>query len=203
MMTADDRGADEGALTVPVDRPPIAIVVLDGGADDSLLPPPPIGWTDPLTSTDGPRFWDRVISTEQARLRRYHRAATIALVEFVGIDELAGRWGREVAQQEFLKLAETLAREVRTSDYIARVERTRFAILLTESDQIAAINFVDRARSACEAQLGLAATVVRVGFGWAGSSATGHDPSAVDLVAVADLAARRLAADLGQPTSEG
>jgi diguanylate cyclase (GGDEF)-like protein len=193
--------AEDRAVPAEDGRSPIAFVV-HGDADDSLLPPAPAGWTDPLTSTDGPRFWDRVISTEEARVRRYRRAATIALVEFDGFSELAQRWGREIAEQTFRKVAATLAHEIRSSDYMARVERTRFAILLTESDEISAINFVDRARSACEAQLGLAADVVRVGFGWAGSSAARQDPASIDFKATLDVAARRLAADLARPATE-
>jgi diguanylate cyclase (GGDEF)-like protein len=158
-------------------------------AEDGLLPPP-VGWSDPLTGTDGPNYWQRVISTEEARIRRYHRSATIAIVAFDGLDELAERWGRDVATGMFVKLAGTLAREVRSSDSIARVEPRRFGILLTETNEVAAINFVERARSSCEAQRGLAANVLRVGFGWASLSVTD------DLPAVLDLAERRLAADL-------
>jgi diguanylate cyclase (GGDEF)-like protein len=162
-------------------------------AEDVLLPPP-VGWSDPLTGTDGPNFWQRVISTEEARARRYHRSATISIVAIDGLDELAERWGRDVATGMFVKLAGALAREVRSSDSIARVEPTRFGILLTETDEVAAINFVERARSACEAQRGLAANVLRVGFGWA--SLSGAD----DLLRVLELAERRLVADLaGSP----
>ena len=33
----------------------------------------PDGWTDVLTGADGPRFWDRIVLSEQARVSRYHR----------------------------------------------------------------------------------------------------------------------------------
>ena len=161
----------------------------DPTAEGWLLPPP-VGWSDPLTGTDGPRYWDRVISSEEARLRRSKRTATIVVIEFAGFDELARRWGHDAAASTFVKLARTLANEIRSSDYVARVERTQFAILLTETNEIAAINFVERARSACETQLGMARDVVRVGIGWSSPSAAGR------LAASFDVAAKRLASDL-------
>jgi GGDEF domain-containing protein len=78
---------------------------------------------------------------------------------------------------------------VRASDHIARIARTRFALLLTETDEIAAINIVERARAACEFQLG-ASDLVRVAIGWASPT------SAADLRAAIDLAAERLTDEL-------
>jgi diguanylate cyclase (GGDEF)-like protein len=188
--------------TSPSELAPVpleACVSSDPPADGSipppedLLPAPPTGWTDVPTGMDGPRYWDRVITSEQARLRRYRRPATIALAEIAGLDVLATRWGRDVADRLFVKLARALAGEVRSSDYIARIERTRFAVYLTETDEIGAINFVERARASCEALMGLARDDVRVGIGWA------SPPPKGGLSDAHEIAAERLAADLGRP----
>ena len=120
------------------------------GAATDGLPAAPSGWTDPLTGTDGPRLWDRVISSEVARVSRYHRPATVVLVDVAGLDDFARAWGTDVAERLFIQLARTMSVESRSSDHIARIDRTRFAILLTETDEIAAINFVERVRAACE-----------------------------------------------------
>lgn len=176
-------GTDADAL--PVDRLPA-----DGSEE---LLPPPAGWADVLTGTDGPRYWDRILASEQARLRRYRRPATIALAEIAGLDALARRWGPDVAERLFVKLARALAGEVRSSDHIARIERTRFAIFLTETDEVAAINFIERARAACEAHLGLARNDVRVGIGWA------SPPPKGGLADAHEVAAARLDADLVRP----
>jgi diguanylate cyclase (GGDEF)-like protein len=159
---------------------------------DQPFLPPPSGWTDVRTGTDGPRYWDRVITSEQARHRRYRRPATIALAEIAGLDVLANRWGPDVAERLFVKLARALAGEVRSSDHIARIERTRFAMYLTETDEVAAINFVERARASCEALLGLARADVRVGIGWASPPPNGG------LADANEFAAARLAADLAR-----
>lgn len=175
-------------MTEEQDRP--TAEALDGGPDPRPLPPVPAGWNDPLTGVDGPRLWDRVVSSEVARISRYGRTSTVALVEIRGLDEFAESWGEDAAERMFQRLARTLAVEIRSSDHIARIDRTRFAILLTETDEVAAINFVERARAACERQLG----AVRIGFGWASPS------GATDLRAAIDMAAHRLASELGPTT---
>jgi diguanylate cyclase (GGDEF)-like protein len=156
----------------------------------SLLPPPPTAWTDQMTGTDGPHYWDRVISAERARVRRYHRPVTVVFAEIAGLDRLTRQWGSDVAERALVIGARRLAKEIRTSDAICRLETGRFGILLTETDEIAAINFVERARTSCEGVLRSASDVLRIGFGWA------SPPSNGDLGDAVDLALRRLANDL-------
>ncbi len=151
IMTMDEHSMDE--------QPP-----------KTYQPPEPSGWSDPLTGTDGPRLWDRILGSELARVRRYHRPATVALVEVTGMDDVSRVWGEEIAEQAFIRVARKLAIEIRSSDHIARVDRMRFAVLLTETDEIAAINFVERVRQAIDQQPGEAG----VAIGWA-SPATATD----------------------------
>ncbi len=159
--------------------------------------PAPSGWSDPATGTDGPRLWDRLIISESARVRRYKRPATVVLVEVVGIDSLARLWGPRVAEHALAAAARILAREIRTSDHIARVDRLRFGLLLTETTEIAAINFVERARAACERDLQVATEAVNVAFGWA------SPPKSGDLSDAMALAAERLAAELAELADAG
>ena len=123
-------------------------------------------------------------------MRRYRRPATIALVEVVGLEAFARLWGADVAEPLFVDLARTLAVEVRSSDHIARIDRVRFGILLTETDEIAAINFVERARVSCERRAARAAGAVRVAMGWASPNATN------DLHKALEIAEQRLAEEL-------
>ena len=156
---------------------PLEIEIGDSGIQPNLLPGVPSGWTDALTGTDGPRLWDRTVSSEVARVSRYRRPVTVALIEINGLDRYARSWGIDVAERLFVQLARTMAVNVRSSDHMARVERTRFGLLLTETDEIAAINIVERVRAACEYQLGTS-DLVRIGIGWAGSSTTGSSSTA-------------------------
>ena len=153
------------------DPQPFDLEIMDGGTTPNLLPSIPSGWTDALTGTDGPRFWDRIVSSEVARVTRYRRPVTVALIEITGLDRYARSWGIDVAERLFVQLARTMSVNVRSSDHIARIERTRFALLLPETDEIAAINIVERVRAACEFQLG-SSGLVHIAIGWAGSSTT-------------------------------
>ncbi len=200
----EGAGQPEAMISIPIqpDAPdaPVVPAAQDGAEPGaprpieppSLLPPAPTGWSDPMTGTDGPRYWDRLISSERARVGRYRRPATVALVEVAGLEFLARQWGPDVAERALVIVARTLSREIRTSDHIARIETVKFAVLLTETSEIAAINFVERARARCDRDLGTSAELVRVGFGWASPPASG------DLADALSLAAERLSEDLGQ-----
>ena len=158
-------------MTDEVDVPEIAPPVVR--RPSTYTPPEPAGWSDPLTGADGPRFWDRVLASEAARSRRYDRPATVALIEIVGLEAFVHAWGAAITERTFVRLARTVATEIRSSDHIARIGRTRFAVLLTETDQIAAINFVERVRSSCEGQVG----ELGIAIGWASPAQTSdlHD----------------------------
>jgi diguanylate cyclase (GGDEF)-like protein len=151
---------------------------------------PPEGWADVLTGADGPRLWDRIVLSELARAARYHRPVTVAFAELVGLDGLAAQWGWDVAERALSACARRLGREIRSSDHIARLEQARFGILLTETTEIAAINFVERARSSCERELKATGDAVTIGFGWA------SPPDKGDLSDAIELALTRLAAEL-------
>ena len=162
----------------------------DARPTGGVIAPDPSSWSDPLTGCDGPRLWDRLLSSEVARVRRYRRPATVALIEIVGFDELERVWGDEIAERTFVRLARTLATEIRSSDHIARIERTRFGVLLTETEEIAAINFVERVRAACERQPG----ELRIAIGWASPTAKS------DLHAALATAEERLVAEIADGT---
>ena len=136
-------------------------------------PPAPFGWTDGLTDIDGPRFWERIIAVEEARNARHKRISTVALFEVDGYAEAVERWGPTLGLQLFVQLARILVAGIRKSDYIARIGPTRFGVLLTETDEILAINFIDRIQADCRATVDPAANGLRVVSGWASPQAGG------------------------------
>jgi diguanylate cyclase (GGDEF)-like protein len=152
----------------------------------------PSGWSDSQTGTDGPRYWDRLILSEAARVSRYKRPATVVLVEIAGLAALGRLWGPRVVEHTLAAAARILSKEIRTSDHIARIEPLRFGVLLTETTEIAAINFVERARAACDRDLQVASEVVGVAFGWA------SPPHGGDLSDAMALATKRLEAELAE-----
>jgi diguanylate cyclase (GGDEF)-like protein len=181
--TAGDPAAT-AAPADPTEPAATSIPIVD------LPVPPPAGWSDPLTGTDGPHYWDRLMISESARVRRYKRPTTVVFVEIAGLARLGRLWGPDVAERTLVSAARTLSQSIRTSDHIARVEPIRFAILLTETTEIQAINFIERARGSCERDLRVASEVVGVAFGWA------SPPKSWDLTDAVAMAMKRLQSEL-------
>jgi diguanylate cyclase (GGDEF)-like protein len=136
------------------------------GTETSGLPEP-AGWTDLLTGLEGPEFWRKLVISEVARSTRYKRPMTIVLLDVDGMDAILRVWGVDVAHHTLRETAQCLRRMARTSDHLTRIGPSRFGILLTETDEIAAINFVERIRSAGPKSVPRTADLVRFVFGWA------------------------------------
>ncbi len=133
--------------------------------------PEPGGWNDPLTGLEGPDAWQHTIVTEVARSTRYRRSLTIVVLEIDGILELGDERGEEVARHAMREAAEALRRESRTSDMCFRIGLTRFGVVLTETDEIAAINYVERVRESAPRQMPLGGDRLHLSFGWASPAA--------------------------------
>lgn len=123
--------------------------------------------TDPATGLDLAPAWSKWLDEESARIGRYGRPATIVLVEVAGLDRLAERLGSAAADRLIPPIATTMRRHARASDNIARLGPARFGALLPETDEIRAINYVERARSACDVWLEAGAVAMRLSIGWA------------------------------------
>lgn len=147
-------------------------------------------WQDELTGLPGPRFWIAILHAESARGLRYRRRATVVLVAVVGLDALARNWGDDIADQALVTVARLLDTGRRSSDYVARLDDSTFGLVLPETDEVAAINFVERIRDRCDRAF-QSALGARVAFGWA--SPTGG----ASLVDAAESAAKRLQAASG------
>lgn len=153
--------------------------------------PDPVGWEDPVTSLLGPDFWHRLLASEVARSLRYRRPLTVVLLDLEGMDQLRLAGGDALARQTIHETAQYVRQMARSSDQCTRIGPTRFGILLTETDEIAAINFVERVREACPRTLSRAAGQVRFRFGWA-SPARGETAEVL-----MQRAESRMAADRG------
>jgi diguanylate cyclase (GGDEF)-like protein len=149
---------------------------------------------DPLTGLLVATSWSRIISDEEARIRRYHRPATIVVIEVEGLDRLVARLGPSSVDRIVPAVADTLRRGAREADNVARLATGRFAILMPETDEILAINYIERVRKACDLWLESGAVSLRLAMGWASSTGDG---SLVDAEA---LATDRMYAELRRAT---
>jgi diguanylate cyclase (GGDEF)-like protein len=140
----------------------------DAGTDRDLSE---AATADPVTGFDGPATWSKRLSEENSRVQRYGRSATIVFVELAGLDRLAERLGPAAADRLIPPIATTMRRHARAADSLARLGPTRFAALLPDTDEVRAINYVERVRSACDVWLEAGAVALRLSMGWAEISA--------------------------------
>jgi diguanylate cyclase (GGDEF)-like protein len=121
------------------------------------------------TLLDGAAF-EKIVDHEDAREERYRRPTTIVVLELDGLDRLVDRLGPAAAERIEPEVADTIAKLARKADYVARFAPGRFAVLMPETDEIVAINFVERIRHACEEWLASGAIAMRLAIGWASTS---------------------------------
>jgi diguanylate cyclase (GGDEF)-like protein len=159
---------------------------------DATAIPAPVGWEDPLTGLEGPDFWQRILVSEVARAARYKRPITVVLVELGNLTALTETWGDEVALQAVREAGRCLQRVSRTSDYCCRLDATKFGVVLTETDEIAAINSVERVREAGPRSMPKGFEALEFSFGWA-SPKSGESADTV-----VRRAETRLAAELAE-----
>ncbi len=134
--------------------------------------PDPADMTDTLTGLPDQAAFAQQVATEDVRIQRYHRPATVVIFEVAGLDRFIERLGEASADRVIPALADTMRRLARDVDFVARLAPSRFGILLPETDQIAAINYVERVRRACELWLESGAIALELAAGWAGTDGT-------------------------------
>jgi diguanylate cyclase (GGDEF)-like protein len=121
--------------------------------------------------------WASHVATEDSRVRRYHHPATIVVIEFDGLRQAMEIHGSDIGRRVLPGVAGISRRLARDADHVGRLGPGEFTVLLAETDEISAINYVERIRVACEEWL--AATEVGLGMaiGWAGTTG---DPTLPD-----------------------
>lgn len=135
---------------------------------------PPMSQADPLgrqidrlTGLLGPTDWNRLVADEDVRHARYKRRTTVVMIELDGFDRLMGALGQLAADRVTVAVADTIRRHARKSDHVARLGPSRFGVLLPETDEVAAINYVERVREASDLWLESGAISLRLAIGWA------------------------------------
>ena len=134
---------------------------------------------DPETGLDSALTWANAIAIEEARSGRYGRPVSVVVAELDGLDKLAELLGADVADKLIPPVAEALRKSARAADRVARLSHNRFGVLLVETDEVRAINYVERVRSACDTWLEASAIAVRLSIGWASPATDGDLRSAV------------------------
>jgi GGDEF domain-containing protein len=129
--------------------------------------------TDPVTGLGSAVAWELWLADEDPRERRYRRPTTVVLAELDGLDAVVAVHGPGVAERAAAMIGTAVRANVRTSDRAAVVGPGLYAVLLTETDEIQAVNFVERVRATCEDWLDANAPGVGIAFGWASPEGDG------------------------------
>jgi diguanylate cyclase (GGDEF)-like protein len=207
--SADSTHQQTFDLAEPVDTDPVAdepeATADEGaGAEEAAAPLAPIDpasarGRDALTGLLDAVAFEDVMAHEDARESRYRRPATVVILELDGLERLVERLGPAAGNRVEPALADTISRLARRADYVARLAPGQFAVLMPETDEIAAINYIERIRRACELWLESGAIAMRLAIGWAGTSGDASLPAvmrtATDRMHVELRRNARLAAD--------
>jgi diguanylate cyclase (GGDEF)-like protein len=121
------------------------------------------------------------VSHEDAREERYRRPTTVVVLELDGLDRLVDRLGVAAADRVEPDVADTIVKLARRSDYVARLAPGRFAVLMPETDEIVAINYVERIRQACDEWLESGAIAMRLAIGWASTAGSASVTTAMQV----------------------
>ena len=140
---------------------------------------PPDLYVDDATGLDSRAAWERVLAEENARYVRYRRPVGIVMAELDGFTRFEDGFGTEASRRVVAAVAGAMRRSARRTDHIAHVGGGRFLVLLPETDEIQAINYVERIRGECDRWLDAGAVALRLSVGWASPSAVGELDTAV------------------------
>jgi diguanylate cyclase (GGDEF)-like protein len=135
---------------------------------------------------ENPRTWDRAVREESERNARFGRPVTVVVAALPRLDDLANRLGRDVADRVISETARVLRSQGRAVDRVALLGDATFGVLLPETDEVRARNYIERARADADAWLEAAGLTIRLSLGWA------SPPEHGDVLAASAVARQRM-----------
>jgi len=107
--------------------------------------------TDPLTRLLNRATFEQWIGMELARLARYGRTASLALLDIDGLKELNKTKGDAVGDLALTVLANLIERSIRTTDLAGRYQGQQFLLYLAETPGEGAVTLLERLQNDYEA----------------------------------------------------
>ena len=100
--------------------------------------------TDPLTGILNRRAFVETAESEVARAERYHRSLSLAYLDIDDFKKVNDKGGHEDGDRLLVAVAETLTRNLRAFDVVARYGGDEFVLLLPEAGDKAAKMVLDK-----------------------------------------------------------
>jgi diguanylate cyclase (GGDEF)-like protein len=145
--------------------------------------------TDALTGLFNRRYFERALEREASRLDRHKGSIALLLLDIDHFKQLNDTYGHPMGDVVLKRVAETLTRELRKGDVLARFGGEEFVILLPEGSKRGAGEFAERIREAIASapiHPGGPRRKVTVSVGWA--QCPEDAPGVAELVEMADRA---------------
>ncbi|MBN7795417.1 GGDEF domain-containing protein [Parahaliea mediterranea] len=105
---------------------------------------------DPLTQISNLRGFEKDIAREIARSRRANQPISVLMLEIDEYDDLYRHYGDITGQFLVKKISERISSDLRKSDYLARLNGARLAILVPGSSEVMAGDIAERIRADIE-----------------------------------------------------
>ncbi len=105
---------------------------------------------DPLTQISNLRGFEKDITREIARARRVDKALTVLIMEIDEFDHLYDHYGERSGQFVVKKVAERISSDLRATDMMARLSRSKLALLIPGSGEMLGQEIGERMRADIE-----------------------------------------------------
>lgn len=86
---------------------------------------------DGMTGVFNRRHWEVLLRTEFENCRRYHRSASLLLIDIDHFKSINDNWGHDVGDQAIVAVTRQLQLTLRTSDLIGRFGGDEFAVIMS------------------------------------------------------------------------
>jgi len=114
--------------------------------------------TDSLTQLYNRRAWDRLLSKEEERCRRYGYPAVVLCIDLDELKHVNDTQGHAAGDALIRRAADALRTAAREADIVARLGGDEFGLIGVECDQEGAVALLERIRQAL-ADFGVAASI--------------------------------------------
>ncbi len=100
--------------------------------------------TDALTGLPNRRYFDRRLTEECERSKRYGHPFALLMIDLDGFKAINDTFGYAIGDSVIQQVAAALKRVIRSSDMVARFGGDEFAVIVPEADQESAIHLAEK-----------------------------------------------------------